>query len=442
MTARRNLPDPGKSEDGNVFGIVLFIATFFFFWITTRPYVDLTGAAVLDPSAENSNRLNQIVTLLIFAGTLAFGLMHPMRAIILQPRALLSLIFTWFVFTALLSNHPDLGLKAIVLAIITVVIAAVFLLLPASERQFAKLLAFGTLMMLGFAYFGVIFWPEVSIHQASELREPMNAGFWRGHFMHKNTAAAAMVIAAFFGLFVMSVWSRVIGIAIVVLSCFFLAHTGGKSASAMLPAVLIVAWVFERYPRLRFLIAVGGVAAFNLLAVGSAVIKPVRALVNSFGIDPTFTNRADIWRFAFSAISERPWTGYGINSFWQTKELVYSAGALQTWAVEAFNGHNSYLDIWLTTGLPGLILTLVFVLFLPLRDLARGDEKGSHSNVNRLFVRIWLYVIFNAGLEAAFFDSGSFVWFIFVVSLYSFRLRSADLVTEPKAAAAARPAHA
>jgi len=66
-------------------GTVLFMATFLFFWITTTPFIDLTGAAVLDPSAGNSNRLNQIVSLALFAGMFAYGLAHPMRRIILQP---------------------------------------------------------------------------------------------------------------------------------------------------------------------------------------------------------------------------------------------------------------------------------------------------------------------------------------------------------------------
>jgi O-antigen ligase len=427
--------------DRNVFGITLFMAVFLFFWVTTDPYVDLTGAATLDPSAGTSNRLNQIATLLIFGGMLLYGFLHPLRSIILQPRWLLAAIFGWFLFTALLSNHPTLGIKALILGIIVPINASIFLLLPSSERQFAKLLAIGTLIMLGFAYFGVVFRPDVSIHQASELREPMNAGFWRGHFTHKNGAAGAMVIGAFFGFYVMSVWSRMIGLVIVALSCFFLVHTGGKSASAMLPAVLVLAWLFERFRSLRIPIAVGGVAAFNLLAVGAAVIAPFREFVAGLGIDATFTNRSDIWRFAFSAISENPITGYGLKAFWQTRELVYSGGSVETWAVEAFNGHNAYLDMLLQTGIPGLVLTLIFVLFLPLRDLNRADGGGAHSNVTRLFVRIWLYTLFNAGLESIFFESGSLLWFTFVVALYGFRLRSQNLVSEPQGAREGNFAH-
>ena len=49
---------------------LMFMALFLFFWISLNPFVDLTGAAVLDPSAGNSNRLNQIVKVLTVMSTI------------------------------------------------------------------------------------------------------------------------------------------------------------------------------------------------------------------------------------------------------------------------------------------------------------------------------------------------------------------------------------
>ncbi|WVT77032.1 O-antigen ligase (plasmid) [Sinorhizobium chiapasense] len=405
-------------------GTVLFMATFLFFWITTTPFIDLTGAAVLDPSAGNSNRLNQIVSLALFAGMLAYGLAHPLRGIILQPRLLLAVLYIWFLFVSAISAYPMFGIKGTVLAVMVTINASVYLLLPASERHFAKMLGIGTLFMLAVAYYGILFKPSLAIHQASELREPMNAGLWRGHFPHKNSAAAAMVIAAFFGLFVMNVWSRLAGLAIVALSFNFLLHTGGKTSTAMLPAIVLLAWIFERFRFLRIPIVIGGVGLFNLFAVGSAVFKPLSDFVTELGIDATFTNRADIWRFAFTALAEQPITGYGFKAFWQTSELVNSGGSIETWAVAAANGHNSYLDIALTTGFPGLLLTVIWLLVLPLRNIARLAPAEEHSHLTRLYIRVWLYTIFNAGLESLFFEGGNLLWFTFLFSLYGLHLQS------------------
>ena len=423
-------------------GAILFMTVLLFLFITVKPYVDLTGEAVLDPSAGNSHRLNQVITLLLFAGLLIYGLAHPMRSVIFQPHALMPCILMWFLIISLASPHAFLSIKAVILSAITFVLAAVFLLLPSSESQFAKLLAIGALVMLGFAYYGVIFLPQLSIHQASELREPMNAGFWRGHLPHKNSAAGIMVITVFIGLYVASTWSRALGFLIMVLSTFFLLHTGGKSASAMMPAVLLLAWLFERFRWTRLPIAIGGVTAFNLLAVGSAIIPPFREFVAGLGVDATFTNRDDIWRLAFSAISERPILGYGFNGFWQTPELVYSGGFIESWAVQAYNGHNAYLDMALTTGVPGLLLTLALVLIMPLRHLRGIEAEGPQSDITRLFLRIWLYTLYNSVLESIFFANGSPLWFMFLAALYAFRLRSQRLVVSSSAPAIRKAAHA
>ncbi|MGO4816696.1 O-antigen ligase family protein, partial [Cupriavidus sp. 2MCAB6] len=111
---------------------------------------------------------------------------------------------------------------------------------------------------------------------------------------------------------------------ILCLSFLFLINTGGKTSTAMLPAILLLAWVFEKVRFLRIPIVIGGVGAFNIFAIGAAVFRPLGDFINELGIDATFTNRADIWRFAVSELADRPLTGYGFKGFWQTSELVHS----------------------------------------------------------------------------------------------------------------------
>lgn len=408
---------------------VLFMALFFFYWISLHPFVDLTGA-VGPASVGGSDKLNQIVTLALSGGILLFGMLHSQQSVILQPRVLLVPLFAWFLFVSIISNHPMLGIKGVVLAILVTANASVYLLVPVSERHFAKMLAFATLAALALSYYGIAFRPALSIHQASELREPTNVGLWRGHFQHKNTAAASMVVFSFFGLFVMAAWSRLAGALIVVLATFFLLHTGGKTASAMLPATLVIVWMFERFPLLRIPIAVGGLALLNLFTVGSVLIAPFGMLLADLGVDPTFTNRDDIWRLAFPVIADNPFLGVGFRNFWQTEELIYSGGDIETWAVTAANAHNAYLDTLLAAGIPGLVLTLVWVLVLPLRDFGRMQPEAQHSPLTRLYTRIWLYMLFNASLESFLYDGGSnnMLWFAFALALYGLRLQASAQV--------------
>jgi O-antigen ligase len=411
-------------------GALLFLAIFAFYWITTTPFVDLTGAAAVDPSAGNSNPFNQVAALGLFGSTILFYFARGRGLSLFSPSWLLALVIGWCVLTSLMAVYPDLAIKRTLLVIIIAANAAVMLLLPRSEAEFARLLGIGVLVVLGLCYYGVFFVPNLSIHQASELREPMNAGLWRGLFSHKNGAAGAMVLSVFIGLFIASVRSRLLGFTIVALATFFLAHTGGKTSTLVLPVILVLGWVIERFPWSRVPIVVGGLVAFNVVAVGSAVFEPVREFVTSLGVDATFTNRSDIWRFAFSAIAERPFTGYGLQSFWQTDSLVYSGNAAETWATSAYNGHNGFLDALISMGIPGLILTVIWTVFVPIVDIGRATRAGNDPIMTRLLIRFWLYALFTACVESVFFDGGGALWFCLLFAMFGLRLQgSAQLIS-------------
>ncbi len=430
--------DQGSDLLGSLGGL-LFLAVFAYYWITITPYVDLTGAAAVDPVAGQSNALNQLISLLLFGTMLLFYGLKGRRMALFGPGWLLVMLLIWALFTSAIAVYPDLALKRVLLIVILTVNAAVMLILPRSEDDFARLAGLSVMAVLVLCYYGVIMRPELAIHQASEIREPMNAGLWRGTFTHKNGASSAMVVAVFFGLFIASVRSRLMGFSIIGLAVFFLAHTGGKTSMLVLPAILVLSWMIERLPWCRVPLVVGGLIAFNFVAIGAAVFEPVRDLVNALGVDPTFTNRSDIWRFAFSAIAERPWTGYGLQSFWQTEGLVYSGGTVETWAAEAYNGHNGYLDAVITMGIPGLILTLIWAIFLPLRDIALAQRANNNPIMTRLFIRIWLYAVVTACIESIFYAGGGALWFSLLFAMFGLRLQGSARLLSPRAAPLAAP---
>jgi O-antigen ligase len=437
---------PDEMRDGSGIGILgppLFMAILLFYLVTLTPFIDLSTANATDPATEKSNAFNQIVFLALTAGLWLTVFTSPVRYLAVRPRRPLLATLLWFAIVSVISAHPDLALKRVVLAALTIVNAGIFLLLPRSERQFAGMLALCCLGTLALAYLGVALWPQLAIHQASEIREPMNAGLWRGHFAHKNVAAAAMVVMSFSGLYLYGTGRRLVGGVITLLSVAFLTQTGGKSASMALPAILVVAWIFERWRAIRFPMVFLGLAAFNTITIGSSISPAMRSLVASLGFDPTFTNRIDIWRTGIAAVADKPLTGYGFQLFWQTDEMVYKTGA-ENWASAAFNGHNAYLDAAITTGIPGLILTLALLVWMPMRNVARAEARDNDPALTRLFIRIWLYGVFVACVESLFFQSGSLIWFLFVVSVFGLRLQaSAHEIWKPAVALPdAEPVHA
>ncbi|WP_082528806.1 O-antigen ligase [Methylobacterium sp. Leaf466] len=438
----------GTGALGHALGAVLLAATLVFYFVSTNPFVDLTAAASVDPATDQSNTLNQLVFLSLTGGLWLFALASPMRGEIAQPRALLAAVTLWFLAASAVSDHPDLAIKRTVLAILTCVNASVIVFLPRSEARFARILTACVALTLAVAYLGVLFLPNLSIHQFSELREPMNAGLWRGHFTHKNAASTVMVMISFIGLYAFRRGLRLVGATVFVLAVVFLLHAGGKTATAALPAILLMSWMFERWRLLRIPLVIGGVAAINTMTLGSATVPAIRDLVAALGIDPTFTNRSDIWKIGVDAVAQKPVFGHGFQLFWQTGDMVYRAGRGEDWAAAAYNGHNAYLDSAITTGIPGLILTLLFVIVVPLRGLVRSPATR-YTPLSKLYVDIWLYGLFTACVESILFSSGSVLWFMMLVAIAGLRLQGrADPVDDtgraprlPSGAAPERKAH-
>lgn len=416
-------------------GALLFMVVIGYYWITLAPFQDLSLASNLDPWAGNSNLVNQGIAIGLFAVLAVFAFSHPLRHEIAQPRLLLLALLGWFIVTAMLADDPSTALRRVVMAAMVVASASIVLLLPRSGEQFARLLGTTLALLLGLAYFGVVFLPELSIHQATDVVEPLLAGDWRGFFNHKNVAAPAMAFTIFGGLFVWARWSKLVGALLIVFAVMFLYNTGGKTSLGMVPLILVASWVFERWRGLRMPIALGGVVLVNLVTVGSSVWEPMRKFVAGVGIDASFTERVDIWSLAFSAIAQRPLTGYGISGFWQTESLVYGGGILETWAVTAANAHNAYLETAMAAGLPGLVLVVLWLIVGPVRDANRSSGAGNDPAMTRLFTRIWLYGLYASCVESFFFASSGPVWITILIGVFGLRYQ-----TRSQLVSAAHPA--
>lgn len=403
---------------------VIFTFFILYYIISMSPFVDLSTSDSVDPAMEKSNFLNQITFVLLTSLIWIYKSIVRTRVAAADIIAIISVITIWFAVSSLGSDEPIQSLKHLALASLTCMNAAVILLLPDTERQFARMLLACCFVALLLSYFGVAFLPHLAIHQESEIREPMNAGLWRGHFPHKNAASANMVIVLFVCLYAYELGKRWSSVAIGSLAMVFLLFSGGKAAMAALPGILFLAFVFERVSVLRPIIVVAGIIVCNVVTIGSSTSGEFRQAVGALGIDPTFTNRIDIWRIGVDAFLSRPFLGHGFEGFWQNKLIVFKAGTEEDWAYAAFNGHNAYLDTALTTGIPGLTLTFLWLIVLPLFDFRRAQESSNSTAQLRLFTRIWMYGIFVGCVESIFYSSGNFLWIATVMSVCGIHYRT------------------
>lgn len=158
--------------------------------------------------------------------------------------------------------------------------------------------------------------------------------------------------------------------------------------------------------------------AFGLLALTAAAalvwslldirIDDVAALVSRTGHVSeltTMTGRTTIWQFVWGEIQKEPLLGYGFASTKYTIPLGYR----DYWGWTTASAHNMWLQVWMTTGLVGVVLLaaallsqvlycwrtedvvsaslLIFVLIL---GLAEGSALGPAPNVLTVVWALWM----------------------------------------------------
>lgn len=423
-------PHEERASSGFLPGL-LFSLTLLFLTVSLSPFPSLTITYAGEAQDGGGGILKQLIAVgLVFA--LMFFVWQARRfSLLMQLLPATLAVFAWFALASVLGISPGQSLRRLVLAGFLCAAAAAMLQLPRDERHFAILLAIWAGIVIVVSYIGVALIPERSIHQASDFLEPQLAGDWRGLFDHKNGAAAAMAVFALTGMYIASRLSKLLGWGLTLLALFFLVQTGGKTAAALFPLVLILAAIIERALPLRHIVVFGTLAAMALFTIGGVVFPQIAALTKAIGVDTTFTNRTDIWTLAIDSIQDHPIFGYGYQAFWQRDELKYAFQEVPTWAVAAVDSHNAYLEMLLAVGFPGLAILLFWIVWLPLRDIGAA-RKREPTALTRYYIRVWLYILLLGFLESTFMMSGGAIWFMMLVAIFGLRFQAQAQLIVPQ----------
>jgi O-antigen ligase len=400
----------------------LFLASFLLFWISVEAFVDLRSAASINGDTTG-NFLNQIalVVLAVASGVfIAAARLH--RQILAQATPALLLLLGWLAISVAASSNVELSFRRLVQTLCIFLIAAVILQLPKTIEHFNRLLLIGVALVLAVAYFGVLFMPELSIHSAEDLIQPEHAGNWRGHFAHKNRAGGAMVILIFIGCYIATAHDRRAGLAVGIAAFIFLIFASSSTAFGLLFIVYLLSLALIRTrsaaARVSIVTTVLGLTAF--LTIGTMFFEPARSFISAVSSDPTYTNRTELWEYGISQLRHAPLLGFGYEAFWGLGGAGYSDEFKSVWAMSAPNGHNAYLDIALSIGLPGLALFLLWALIQPIRNFQASAQQN--PALSTLFLRIWLFGIFYACLESSLMFGKDPIWFMFLVAVFGLRL--------------------
>jgi O-antigen ligase len=257
-------------------------------------------------------------------------------------------------------------------------------------------------------------------------------GAWKGVFGHKNTLGrmalfGAIVLFTGHPLGVPKVLRHVAAwgsLGLIVLS--------GSLTSLMAAGFLASLWpvlpILKLKPRntVPLWLAFLPMAAF----IGVAIIANFGSLLQSVGRDPTLTGRTTLWNAIINVASRRQILGFGYSAFWHYDGPERAALFSQVgWHPP--HAHNSYLDMWLDLGYPGLALLayMLVSLFLKAAKLYRVSSSRS-AGFPLMFI---LYLVTVNCTESDLFRTHSFQWAPCVAIYTSLRLlekrakRSSDM---------------
>jgi O-antigen ligase len=430
--ARQAVQAPAAAQTGvdldTLVRSVLFVAVFLAVWISFHPFKSLADpVSQVNEGGDVANQIGFSAIFLMLAGWMC--LHEPSRLMLLLRPALLA-ILAWLALSVLASWEPMLAARRTAFMLVIMSIAGMTLLLPKNLRHFADLLAITVLIVLAVCYLGVLLVPQLAMHQATDYLEPAHEGDWRGVFEHKNEAGANMVLFIFVGMFVARVRSFALGGVIVALATIFLLFTQSKTAIGVLIPVMVISHVIihSSRPRLGLALTIGVIAAFNLASVGSVIFAPVRDLISAIMPDATYTGRTEIWQFGLDHVLVHPIFGYGFGAFWGTDEVVYGMANHSLWANTAEHAHNSYLNLALSVGLPGLALIVLWSVILPITDFCKLPPDAPSRPLQILFLRACLFGMLASCFESVIFQELAEGSFLFMVGALGLRYLSATRI--------------
>ena len=324
----------------------------------------------------------------------------------------------WLLINIAFSESRGVSFQRFVLAASVTSLAVLLPLLPPTQRSFNLCLGGAALVLLVLCYLGVFLAPQYSIHTSLDITEPQLAGDWRGSFGHKNVASPVMTILVYVGIYLCGVRSFVMGPAIAMLAGIFLIFTGGKTSSVLCLAIYALASLVyvTRSLWLKRIICFVPLIVMNLLTVGSVLSPALGAMTRLLPLDPTFTGRSAIWEFALAAVAEKPIIGHGYAAFWDDVSARQTAQGAE-WATTAAHSHNSYLDLAVTIGLPGLLLVILVFVFAPLGNFQSAQAHNRSSALAKLFLTIWLFGLYYGATETFLLDRQNPIWFMFVLAV-------------------------
>ncbi|MEW6182311.1 MAG: O-antigen ligase family protein [Bacillota bacterium] len=291
------------------------------------------------------------------------------------------------------------------------------------EQLRLLLAALGTAALL--SYLLVLIFPLYGISG------PPHEGCWQGIYIQKNVlgryvfmGCLGLIVSIKSGIYLSKTAYFALGLMLL-LGIF----SGSRLAEVAFMTALLLQPLNELLHKEFLLSRKIVTTGILLICAGTAFICifNFNTLMSLLGRDSTFTGRTGIWTEAIKLTVDHSWIGYGFKGFWpyyddSSKWLFPSS------QINATNGHNGFLDLWVDLGMLGLILFLIIIISSFYRAIQRFR---SGSSIEHMWPLIYLtyIVIINFG-ESELLSINNIFWTMTTATILSLNSRTCNTSSE------------
>lgn len=344
---------------------------------------------------------------------------------VMRREGLLWVLVGWALVSFLWSAAPELTLRR-GFSLLLATLYSLLLVTRYSYYEVLRMLGTALAITIVTSLFLVWLFPQWGV---MGLPHP---GAWQGVLYHKNALGRTCVLALLVFWTLQRETKGILRFGWVTMTLVALVPLiGSRSATSWVVAlVLAIVWL-----GVRGLVGLPRLLRPAMVSLTMAVVFPALILLPEYleevleflGKDLTLTGRVPLWKALIPLGLERPLVGYGYGAFWQGA-IGPSASVWMffRWAQQA---HNGYIDLWLETGLIGLLIGFILLLRVLFRT-------GRSALLLKEELNIWgfafLFSVFFALIsltEAVMLESGlskALYWVMFGYVCFLPALRNSD----------------
>ncbi len=269
-----------------------------------------------------------------------------------------ALLLAWVVLSPLWSDDPANGMPKAILFMATS-FAAWRLASIVTTKEMLACTFYSLFLLLGLSFILAVFVPTVGLL----LHDWAHEGQWKGVFATKQglgTVSAVFLSLAFLRL---SHRKSLLNLAACALGLSCLLGSGSRGGGAMAVVAVVILVLVRRNPKFAPLVT-GVLLVGVLLGIMELSYFGITGddAIRVFGSNINLTERTYIWQYAIGLWLDRPYLGFGLNSFWTNSDIASGYLNSHGWILD--NYHSGYLAIAIETGVVGLALFAVVAINL------------------------------------------------------------------------------